>query len=54
MMKIYTNQEVSKELQASPKESVIKNLLNFSKAYEALKSNKVEDLNSNKIGVILN
>lgn len=52
-MKIYTNQEVSKDLQTGPKASVIKNLLNFSKSYEVLKGEQ-ESKQAQKIGVILN
>lgn len=53
MMKIYTNQEVSKNLHTGPKASVIKNLLNFSKSYEILNGEQ-ESKQVKTIGVILN
>ena len=53
MMKVYTNQEVSKNLYTGPKGSVIKNLLNFSKSYEVLKGEE-ESKQVKPIGVILN
>lgn len=55
MMKIYTNESnASKEIVTSPKESVINQLLNFSKALEVHELKSGDKRQKNKVELILN
>lgn len=55
MMKIYTNDShTSKEIENSPKQSVLDNILNFSKAFEVHKiSKELKEVKKN-VEIILN
>lgn len=55
MMKIYTNEpKTSKEKVTSPKESVINNILNFSKSLEVFELQETTKDDKKNVEVILN